>query len=168
MVRLAPVKQPGSLQGRWIHHHRVWVITPVYFFIAAECGGSFKGESSGRILSPGYPFPYDNNLRCTWTIEVDSGNTVRWLFMRGYVWPRSSFFHWQEITGWHWFAVFTQTHAVSDVSVLDAVLHVFRQQMKGFNCAVASEMLFLADRIDLKQRKSIYINKLRFHYDWGL
>uniref|UniRef100_A0A8C2WGD8 CUB and Sushi multiple domains 3 n=1 Tax=Cyclopterus lumpus TaxID=8103 RepID=A0A8C2WGD8_CYCLU len=42
----------------------------------AECGGRFKGESSGRILSPGYPFPYDNNLRCTWTIEVDSGNIV--------------------------------------------------------------------------------------------
>uniref|UniRef100_A0A672H5K8 CUB and Sushi multiple domains 3a n=1 Tax=Salarias fasciatus TaxID=181472 RepID=A0A672H5K8_SALFA len=36
----------------------------------AECGGSFKGESTGRILSPGYPFPYDNNLRCTWTIET--------------------------------------------------------------------------------------------------
>lgn len=50
-----------------------------YVFVkpAAECGGRFKGESSGRILSPGYPFPYDNNLRCTWTIEVDSGNIVR-------------------------------------------------------------------------------------------
>lgn len=45
--------------------------------LVAECGGRFKGESSGRILSPGYPFPYDNNLRCTWTIEVDSGNIVR-------------------------------------------------------------------------------------------
>lgn len=43
----------------------------------AECGGSFKGESTGRILSPGYPFPYDNNLRCTWTIEVNLGNIVR-------------------------------------------------------------------------------------------
>uniref|UniRef100_A0A673MU52 CUB and sushi domain-containing protein 3-like n=1 Tax=Sinocyclocheilus rhinocerous TaxID=307959 RepID=A0A673MU52_9TELE len=47
----------------------------------AECGGSFKGESSGRILSPGYPFPYDNNLRCTWTFEVDSGNTVSLQFL---------------------------------------------------------------------------------------
>lgn len=43
----------------------------------AECGGRFKGESSGRILSPGYPFPYDNNLRCMWMIEVDPGNIVR-------------------------------------------------------------------------------------------
>ncbi|MEQ2301205.1 CUB and sushi domain-containing protein 3, partial [Ameca splendens] len=42
----------------------------------AECGGSFMGESTGRILSPGYPFPYDNNLRCTWTIEVNPGNIV--------------------------------------------------------------------------------------------
>uniref|UniRef100_A0A8C9X3Z4 CUB and Sushi multiple domains 3 n=1 Tax=Sander lucioperca TaxID=283035 RepID=A0A8C9X3Z4_SANLU len=47
----------------------------------AECGGRFKDESSGRILSPGYPFPYDNNLRCTWTIEVDSGNIVSLQFL---------------------------------------------------------------------------------------
>uniref|UniRef100_A0A8B9LL55 CUB and Sushi multiple domains 3a n=1 Tax=Astyanax mexicanus TaxID=7994 RepID=A0A8B9LL55_ASTMX len=47
----------------------------------AECGGRFKGESSGRILSPGYPFPYDNNLRCTWAIEVDSGNIVSLQFL---------------------------------------------------------------------------------------
>uniref|UniRef100_A0AAV2MBP8 Uncharacterized protein n=1 Tax=Knipowitschia caucasica TaxID=637954 RepID=A0AAV2MBP8_KNICA len=47
----------------------------------AECGGSFKGESTGRILSPGYPFPYDNNLRCTWTIEVASGNIVSLQFL---------------------------------------------------------------------------------------
>ncbi|XP_049586359.1 CUB and sushi domain-containing protein 3 isoform X2 [Syngnathus scovelli] len=47
----------------------------------AECGGNFKGKSSGRILSPGYPFPYDNNLRCTWTIEVISGNIVSLQFL---------------------------------------------------------------------------------------
>ncbi|XP_075438529.1 CUB and sushi domain-containing protein 3 isoform X5 [Ascaphus truei] len=47
----------------------------------AECGGRFKGESSGRILSPGYPFPYDNNLRCTWIIEVDLGNIVSLQFL---------------------------------------------------------------------------------------
>ncbi|MGH0171390.1 UNVERIFIED_CONTAM: hypothetical protein FKN15_002387, partial [Acipenser sinensis] len=47
----------------------------------AECGGRFKGESSGRILSPGYPFPYDNNLRCTWAIEVDPGNIVSLQFL---------------------------------------------------------------------------------------
>uniref|UniRef100_A0A6Q2X490 CUB and Sushi multiple domains 3a n=1 Tax=Esox lucius TaxID=8010 RepID=A0A6Q2X490_ESOLU len=47
----------------------------------AECGGKFTGEASGRILSPGYPFPYDNNLRCTWVIEVDSGNIVSLQFL---------------------------------------------------------------------------------------
>ncbi|XP_063029445.1 CUB and sushi domain-containing protein 3 isoform X1 [Melospiza melodia melodia] len=47
----------------------------------AECGGRFKGESSGRILSPGYPFPYDNNLRCMWVIEVDPGNIVSLQFL---------------------------------------------------------------------------------------
>ncbi|XP_037533201.1 CUB and sushi domain-containing protein 3 [Nematolebias whitei] len=47
----------------------------------AECGSSFKGQSTGRILSPGYPFPYDNNLRCTWTIEVNSGNIVSLQFL---------------------------------------------------------------------------------------
>ncbi|KAF3691668.1 CUB and sushi domain-containing protein 3 CUB and sushi multiple domains protein 3 [Channa argus] len=66
------------------------VLTPlracvrVFVFVhlhAAECGGSFKGESTGRILSPGYPFPYDNNLRCTWTIEVNSGNIVSLQFL---------------------------------------------------------------------------------------
>uniref|UniRef100_A0A8C5RRX8 CUB and Sushi multiple domains 3 n=1 Tax=Laticauda laticaudata TaxID=8630 RepID=A0A8C5RRX8_LATLA len=47
----------------------------------AECGGRFKGESLGRILSPGYPFPYDNNLRCMWIIEVDPGNIVSLQFL---------------------------------------------------------------------------------------
>ncbi|ELK08597.1 CUB and sushi domain-containing protein 1, partial [Pteropus alecto] len=47
----------------------------------SECGGRFKGESSGRILSPGYPFPYDNNLRCMWMIEVDPGNIVSLQFL---------------------------------------------------------------------------------------
>uniref|UniRef100_A0A673LGJ5 CUB and sushi domain-containing protein 3-like n=1 Tax=Sinocyclocheilus rhinocerous TaxID=307959 RepID=A0A673LGJ5_9TELE len=47
----------------------------------AECGGHFKGETSGRILSPGYPFPYDNNLRCTWVVEVDSGNIISLQFL---------------------------------------------------------------------------------------
>lgn len=44
---------------------------------AAECGGHINGAVSGRILSPGYPAPYDNNLHCTWTIEADTGKTIR-------------------------------------------------------------------------------------------
>ncbi|KAK1891689.1 CUB and sushi domain containing protein 1, partial [Dissostichus eleginoides] len=42
----------------------------------AECGGHLTGAVSGRILSPGYPAPYDNNLHCTWTIEADTGKTI--------------------------------------------------------------------------------------------
>ncbi|XP_047218456.1 CUB and sushi domain-containing protein 1-like [Girardinichthys multiradiatus] len=42
----------------------------------AECGGHITGAVSGRILSPGYPAPYDNNLHCTWTVEADTGKTI--------------------------------------------------------------------------------------------
>ncbi|CAB1312927.1 unnamed protein product [Coregonus sp. 'balchen'] len=44
----------------------------------AECGGHIAGAISGRILSPGYPAPYDNNLHCTWSIEADTGKTIRY------------------------------------------------------------------------------------------
>ncbi|KAM6428144.1 CUB and sushi domain-containing protein 2 isoform 3-T4 [Liasis olivaceus] len=47
----------------------------------AECGGSIRGESSGRILSPGYPTPYDHNLNCVWTIEAEAGCTIGLHFM---------------------------------------------------------------------------------------
>lgn len=69
-----------KLNGLFYAHSQVqchFIFVYFFFLYAAECGGSFKGESTGRILSPGYPFPYDNNLRCTWTIEVSSGNIVR-------------------------------------------------------------------------------------------
>ncbi|XP_072107222.1 CUB and sushi domain-containing protein 1a [Mobula birostris] len=42
----------------------------------AECGGHFKSATAGRILSPGYPAPYDHNVHCTWIIEADAGKTV--------------------------------------------------------------------------------------------
>ncbi|XP_042741140.1 CUB and sushi domain-containing protein 2 [Lagopus leucura] len=47
----------------------------------AECGGSIKGETSGRILSPGYPTPYDHNLNCIWAIEAEAGCTIGLHFM---------------------------------------------------------------------------------------
>ncbi|ETE68909.1 CUB and sushi domain-containing protein 2, partial [Ophiophagus hannah] len=43
---------------------------------STECGGSMRGESSGRILSPGFPTPYDHNLNCVWTIEAEAGCTI--------------------------------------------------------------------------------------------
>ncbi|KAF3820053.1 hypothetical protein GH733_015562 [Mirounga leonina] len=45
-------------------------------FLAAECGGTVKGEVSGQVLSPGYPAPYEHNLNCIWTIEADAGCTI--------------------------------------------------------------------------------------------
>ena len=69
----APVKFVDCFEKIGI---KLWVKIFITFLLA-ECGGRFKGESSGRILSPGYPFPYDNNLRCMWMIEVDPGNIVR-------------------------------------------------------------------------------------------
>nr|XP_033792232.1 CUB and sushi domain-containing protein 1 [Geotrypetes seraphini] len=42
----------------------------------AECSGQIHASASGRILSPGYPAPYDNNLHCTWILEADPGRTI--------------------------------------------------------------------------------------------
>uniref|UniRef100_A0A8C5NLT2 CUB and Sushi multiple domains 2 n=4 Tax=Passeriformes TaxID=9126 RepID=A0A8C5NLT2_JUNHY len=54
---------------------------PVNIFVPAECGGTIRGETSGRILSPGYPTPYDHNLNCIWTIEAEPGCTIGLHFM---------------------------------------------------------------------------------------
>ncbi|MEQ2208136.1 CUB and sushi domain-containing protein 1, partial [Xenoophorus captivus] len=51
-------------------------ITSLCAVLLAECGGHITGAVSGRILSPGYPAPYDNNLHCTWTVEADTGKTI--------------------------------------------------------------------------------------------
>ncbi|XP_075058584.1 CUB and sushi domain-containing protein 1 [Mixophyes fleayi] len=42
----------------------------------AECGGQIYAVASGRILSPCYPAPYENNLHCTWILEADPGKTI--------------------------------------------------------------------------------------------
>uniref|UniRef100_A0A667WX46 CUB and Sushi multiple domains 2 n=1 Tax=Myripristis murdjan TaxID=586833 RepID=A0A667WX46_9TELE len=47
----------------------------------AECGGSIKDEPAGRILSPGYPAPYEHNLHCVWTIEAAPGSTISLHFL---------------------------------------------------------------------------------------
>lgn len=46
------------------------------FLFTAECGGTIKDEPTGRILSPGYPAPYEHNLHCVWTIEAALGSTI--------------------------------------------------------------------------------------------
>uniref|UniRef100_A0A3P8W543 CUB and Sushi multiple domains 2 n=1 Tax=Cynoglossus semilaevis TaxID=244447 RepID=A0A3P8W543_CYNSE len=47
----------------------------------AECGGNLKDEPAGRILSPGYPAPYEHNLHCMWTIEAPPGSTISLHFL---------------------------------------------------------------------------------------
>ena len=41
----------------------------------SECGGILEGVD-GELMSPGYPRPYGNTLRCTWTISVPQGQFV--------------------------------------------------------------------------------------------
>lgn len=55
---------------------RIFLPNPINIFVPAECGGTIRGEASGRILSPGYPTPYDHNLNCIWTIEAEPGCTI--------------------------------------------------------------------------------------------
>uniref|UniRef100_A0A673BJS4 CUB and Sushi multiple domains 2 n=1 Tax=Sphaeramia orbicularis TaxID=375764 RepID=A0A673BJS4_9TELE len=38
-------------------------------------------EPTGRILSPGYPAPYEHNLHCIWTIEAAPGSTISLHFL---------------------------------------------------------------------------------------
>lgn len=74
---------------------------PLSIPFPAECGGTIKDEPSGRILSPGYPSPYEHNLHCVWTIEAAPGSTIRseqrspfWRFIRFLItlfFPRRSF-----------------------------------------------------------------------------
>uniref|UniRef100_A0A6Q2X998 CUB and Sushi multiple domains 2 n=1 Tax=Esox lucius TaxID=8010 RepID=A0A6Q2X998_ESOLU len=47
----------------------------------AECGGTIMDEPTGRILSPGYPAPYEHNLHCVWNIQAAPGSTVSLHFL---------------------------------------------------------------------------------------
>ncbi|KAG7223328.1 hypothetical protein INR49_015684, partial [Caranx melampygus] len=39
----------------------------------ASCGGMIKNATYGRIVSPGFPGNYSNNLTCHWVLEVPEG-----------------------------------------------------------------------------------------------
>lgn len=68
----------GGAEGARFHAHG----DRLCLSLAAECGGRIHAASSGRLLSPGYPAPYDNNLHCTWVVEADPGRTIRWVRAR--------------------------------------------------------------------------------------
>lgn len=42
----------------------------------ASCGGMIKNATTGRIVSPGFPGNYSNNLTCHWVLEAPEGNRL--------------------------------------------------------------------------------------------
>ncbi|XP_062263072.1 seizure protein 6 homolog isoform X2 [Platichthys flesus] len=42
----------------------------------ASCGGMIKNATYGRIVSPGFPSNYSNNLTCHWVLEVPEGHRL--------------------------------------------------------------------------------------------
>ncbi|XP_027003611.1 seizure protein 6 homolog isoform X1 [Tachysurus fulvidraco] len=42
----------------------------------AACGGLIKNASLGRIVSPGFPSNYSNNLTCHWVLEAPEGQRL--------------------------------------------------------------------------------------------
>ena len=53
-------------------------VTNYPFLPFSACGGHLT-ESSGTILSPGYPANYPHNQICSWVISIPSGNTITFL-----------------------------------------------------------------------------------------
>ena len=55
-----------------INNYKIWWW---YLFYVPVCGGTYyappSSDTSGSIISPGYPGNYGNNLLCNYTIEVD-------------------------------------------------------------------------------------------------
>ena len=44
--------------------------------ITGGCGNERLTASSGVFMSPNFPKDYDNNLDCSWTIQVASGPII--------------------------------------------------------------------------------------------
>lgn len=42
----------------------------------AACGGMIKPATVGRIVSPGFPGNYSNNLTCHWVLEAPLGHRL--------------------------------------------------------------------------------------------
>ena len=54
----------------WVPQHRSYCIIHLFFNLFLGCGGIIT-DSSGYLLSPGYPNQYSNNLRCNYTLKMD-------------------------------------------------------------------------------------------------
>ena len=46
------------------------------------CGSTMQARQ-GQINTPNFPQPYDDNLDCTWKVQVTNGYTVQLEFNRG-------------------------------------------------------------------------------------
>lgn len=44
--------------------------------LLAACGGFFRNITVGRIVSPGFPTNYSNNLTCHWLLEAPEGQKL--------------------------------------------------------------------------------------------
>lgn len=64
-----------------LHRPLVWLFV---LFLAsslrrlslASCGGMIKNATYGRIVSPGFPGNYSNNLTCHWVLEAPEGHRL--------------------------------------------------------------------------------------------
>lgn len=43
---------------------------------SAACGGLVRNITVGRIVSPGFPSNYSNNLTCHWLLEAPEGQRL--------------------------------------------------------------------------------------------
>lgn len=44
--------------------------------LSAACGGLIRNITVGRIVSPGFPSNYSNNLTCHWLLEAPEGQRL--------------------------------------------------------------------------------------------
>eukprot|EP00058_Branchiostoma_floridae_P017489 XP_002602977.1 hypothetical protein BRAFLDRAFT_84712 [Branchiostoma floridae] len=71
-----PLGPGGRFFGRWRYRY-VSRNTHVAAMVVDDCHADITGQSSGYVYSPNYPGQYGNNLVCSWTIEVGTGQGVK-------------------------------------------------------------------------------------------
>lgn len=54
----------------------IFIFLFIVSFLAQCPANEIRTESSGVILSPGYPGTYPNSQTCSWTIKVDTGYNI--------------------------------------------------------------------------------------------
>lgn len=58
-------------------HCFIAILSVLFVSFLAQCpANEIRTESSGVILSPGYPGTYPNSQTCSWTIKVEPGYNI--------------------------------------------------------------------------------------------